>query len=216
MSRIVDNLIAFRILSMLVKPFRETEAFALGLIDEDGVALKKVAVMSEKEKSAYTYLHRLAFNMKRIIGKIPGGSSKLGSLAAAMFLIKEAYESGKEEILAEDYHTLIGSNVILVEETIFTEEFLECMSEDIANVTGGATSTDIPVIRLSNGRRMGAFAVGTEIFKRFDPDKKKYAKWANYLNLENEHERGIYDYVRKNPKGILVLRNGKDIKVIKS
>lgn len=216
MSRIVDNLIAFRILSMVVKPFKDTDAFALGLIDENGNALKKVSDMSEKEKSAYTYLHRLAFNMKRIIGKIPGGTSKIGSLAAAMFLIKEAYEADIEEIIAEDYNTLLNSNVILVEETILAEEFLECMSEEIANVTGGATSTDIPVIRIGNGRRMGAFAVGTEIFKRFDPDKKKYDKWANYLNLENEHERSIYEYVKKNPKGILVLRNGKDIKVIKS
>ena len=41
MSRLVDNMIAFRILSMLVKPFKETEAFRLGIIDDKGKNLKK-------------------------------------------------------------------------------------------------------------------------------------------------------------------------------
>ena len=36
MSRIVDNLVAYRILSMLVTPFDETEAYKLGIIDAHG------------------------------------------------------------------------------------------------------------------------------------------------------------------------------------
>ena len=31
----------------------------------------------------------MIFNLKRLIQKLPGGSSKLGSYAAALFLIKE-------------------------------------------------------------------------------------------------------------------------------
>ena len=211
MSQIVDNLIAFRILHLLVTPFNETQAFKKNLIDEKGVALKKVSEMTNAEKDAYTYLHRLVFNVKRGLNKLPGGENKFKSLAAAMYLIKEAYENNDEVIDEGVLNELVNSDVVLVEETLLVEEF----SGAIANVTGGAVSTDIPVIRLNNGRHMGAFAVGDHVYKRFDPNKKKYTRWSNYLNMDNVYEKSIYDYVKNNPKGILILRNGKDMKVIK-
>ena len=40
MSRIVDNLIAYRVLSMMVKNFEDTKAFKLGIIDAKGKNLK--------------------------------------------------------------------------------------------------------------------------------------------------------------------------------
>ncbi len=81
MSRLVDNLIAYRILSMLIKPFSETSAYQLGIIDDKGKNLKKSSTLTTtKEKDAYTYLHRLVFNMKKIINRLPGGESKLKNL----------------------------------------------------------------------------------------------------------------------------------------
>ncbi len=44
-----------------------------------------------KKKSAYTPFIRLSANVKRLLSKIPGGGSKLGSFAAGLFLIKEKY-----------------------------------------------------------------------------------------------------------------------------
>ena len=41
MSRTIDNVIAFRILYMLVTPFDATDAFRLGIIDANGTPLKK-------------------------------------------------------------------------------------------------------------------------------------------------------------------------------
>jgi len=78
MSRIVDNLIALRILKMMVTPFTDTDAFKLGIIDAHGKNLKKVSTLvSDREKESYTYLHRLVFNMKKIINRLPGGESKI-------------------------------------------------------------------------------------------------------------------------------------------
>ena len=42
MSNTLDNLIAFKVLSMLVTPFEKSDAFKFGIIDKDGKALKKV------------------------------------------------------------------------------------------------------------------------------------------------------------------------------
>ena len=84
MSRTVDNIIAYRIISMLVKPFKDTDAFKEGIIDEKGKILKKATKLTTtKEKNAYTFLHRLVFKLKQFVEKVPGGKSRLGSLAAA-------------------------------------------------------------------------------------------------------------------------------------
>jgi len=164
MSRLIDNLIAYKILTMLVKPFEETEAFRLGIIDAKGKNLIKVSKFtSTKQHDAYTYLNRLVFNMKKIINRLPGGESKLKSVIAALFLIKEYHESKDRttSLMEERYLTLLEklekNNVVLVEEEIFTKKFFEgTLTEDgvvttgPANVTGAGVSTDEPVIRKKN------------------------------------------------------------------
>lgn len=89
-SRTGDLFYAFRFLKLLVTPFEKTKAFELGVIDKDGVVLKKGAERSTpEEKSAYTVFHRLVFNLKRIMAKAPGGKSVIARYGAALFLIKE-------------------------------------------------------------------------------------------------------------------------------
>ena len=85
MSRLIDNLVAYRILTMLIKPFDDTQAYKLGIIDAKGKNLRKSSTLkTSAEKDAYTYLNRLVFNMKKIINRLPGGESKLKSLVAAL------------------------------------------------------------------------------------------------------------------------------------
>lgn len=154
MSQVIDNLIAYKVLTMLVKPFRETDAYRLGIIDAKGkVLIKPSALSTQEEKNSYTFLHRLVFNMKKIINKLPGGESKLKSLAAAFFLIKEYYENNNRStsMMEDKYTKLVKSEVVLAEETIVIEKYMKELEEDgeggggIANVTGAAVSTDIPV-----------------------------------------------------------------------
>jgi len=150
MSRIVDNLVALRILKMLVTPFTDTEAFKLGIIDAHGKNLKKVSSLgSDAERNAYTYLHRLVFNMKKIINRLPGGESKIKSLVAALWLVKEYYESNDRStaLMQEKFDkvmNLLDNRVSLVEEEILVKKFLD--EDAVANVTGAAVSTDQPKI----------------------------------------------------------------------
>ena len=89
-SRTGDLFYAFRFLKLLVTPFEKTKAFELGIIDKNGVVLKKSAERTTaEEKSAYTVFHRLVFNLKRIMAKAPGGKSVIARYGAALFLIKE-------------------------------------------------------------------------------------------------------------------------------
>ena len=147
MPVLVDNLIAYRVLSMMVKPFEETDAFKLGIIDKDGNNLIKPSKLKTTEqKDAYTYLHRLVFNLKKILAKLPGGDNKTKNFIAALWLVKEAY-ANKEQITEHQVHDLLMvlDRVTLVEEELQVKTFLD--EEGIANVTGSAVSTDQPTIR---------------------------------------------------------------------
>ena len=99
LSRAGDVIYAFKFLRTLTKPWNKMKAFELGIIDKDGKVLKKGKELeTSEEKAAYTIFHRLVFNVKRLIGKVPGGKSTLGSYAAALYLIKEHTELSEEEI----------------------------------------------------------------------------------------------------------------------
>ena len=221
MSRIVDNLIAYRILSMLVTSFDKTSAYRLGIVDETGKVLRKMAdLRTDEERNSYTYLHRLVFNLKRILNKLPGGESKLKNIVAAFFLIKECYEKNDSAALLEEKYMAIlqkleEQNITLVEEELLIEEFMFLNEDGIANVTGAGVSTDIPVAKMKSGRRYAAFVVNDNVFKRFKRGKKKFSQWKEYLNLEDDGEQLIYNYAKKNPKGVLILKNGKDQKAIR-
>ena len=83
MSRVIDALVAYRVLKLLVTPFNRTQAFKLGIIDDKGKVLKKSRDISDpKERNAYTLLIRFVFNLKRILQKV-GIRGPLGSSAAA-------------------------------------------------------------------------------------------------------------------------------------
>lgn len=107
--RIFDTMIALRVVYLLVTPIQNTDAFKLGLIDADGKTIKKAE--TAKEKNSTSMLHRLCWNIKRIIGLIPGGATKIGSLTAAYLLMKEAYENEwSEEQLNEQ--VLVQFNIL--------------------------------------------------------------------------------------------------------
>jgi len=156
MSQIVDNLIAFRIVKMLTTPFIDTEAYKLGIIDANGKNLRKSNTFkTSQERDAYNYLTRLVFTMKKIINRLPGGDSRLKSLVAALWLVKEHYESNNRSTaqLQEKFDNIMkmmDNRVSLVEEEIIVRKFLDEDGEGaaggIANVTGAGVSTDQPKI----------------------------------------------------------------------
>ena len=97
MSRVIDALVAYRVLKLLVTPFNKTKAFALGIIDEKGKVLKKSKQIKDpQERNAYTLLIRFVFNLKRMLSKI-GIRGPLGSAAAAAIaFFKEEYGDNPE------------------------------------------------------------------------------------------------------------------------
>jgi hypothetical protein len=217
MSKVVDNLIAFKLLYMLVTPFKETQAYKLGIIDEKGNNLKKVnALKTSAEKDAYTYLHRLVFNVKKILNRLPGGENKMKSIVAAFWLVRESYELRLNPTkLEENYKSILQKinleNIVFVEEELLLKEILE----ELGNVTGAGVATNEPVIRVNKlGKRYGSFKVGNDVIKRFQK-KKKAVDIGECLDFDNQESMKIYEFVEKNPNAILVLKSEDSIKTIK-
>jgi len=92
MSRAIDLFVTYRFLKLLVTPWEKQEAYKEGIIDKNGKNLIKAKNLSTvAQREAFTLLHRLVFNFKRIMQKIPLVRSQLGTYAAALFLLKEHY-----------------------------------------------------------------------------------------------------------------------------
>jgi len=106
MSRIVDALIAYRVLKLLVTPFNKTKAYKLGIIDEKGkVLIKSKQITNQQQRNAYTLLIRFVFNLKRLLSKV-GIRGPLGSsAAAALAFFKEETET-TEQLEKEVYKYL--------------------------------------------------------------------------------------------------------------
>lgn len=167
----LDNLLAFRILYMLVTPFDKTDAYKFGIIDKDGNPLKKSKdLKTSEEKDSYTNLTRLVFSLKRLLAKVPGGSSQLASIVAAYWLIKESHNK-RTVIREEELLSLIAlieeKKLTLVEEEILIEKFIKMMEDGaIANVTGAATSTDQAAVKLKKGKPVSGIMGGKNYIAR--------------------------------------------------
>ena len=99
MGRAIDLFVTYRFLKLLTTPFEKTDAFRLGIIDDNGNRIKKpkstqpaVELATAEQKNAYTILHKLVFNIKKIFQKVPGLRTKVGTYAAALFLLKDTFK----------------------------------------------------------------------------------------------------------------------------
>jgi|TARA_R110000787_G_scaffold15246_1_gene47070 hypothetical protein len=106
MGRAIDLFVTYRFIKLLVTPFDKMPAFKLGIIDKDGARVMEKTVSrgmqptllrTDEEKSAYTVLHKLVFNIKKIFGKVPGLRTKLGTYAAALFLLKDTFKESVDD-----------------------------------------------------------------------------------------------------------------------
>lgn len=82
-----DFFYTLRFLRLLTTPWNKTNAYKEGIIDDNGKVIKKPE--TSKEKAVYNTFHRLVYNLKRLLNKLPFGRSTIASYAAALFLIKE-------------------------------------------------------------------------------------------------------------------------------
>ena len=135
MSRAIDLIITYRVVKMLVTPFKKFKAFELGIIDEKGKSLRKMKEVKGSERKHYTMLHRFVFNLKRILQKA-GLGGRLGTFAVALAtLIRENKEF-------EQHQKLIESKVVkyLKEQKLYEE-----LLQEEGHIVGNKQITEKPI-----------------------------------------------------------------------
>ncbi len=101
----------YKFLRILTTPWEKSEAFKLGIVDDNGKILKKKrALKTAEEKESYTMMHRLVWKLKRLMEKVPFGKSRLASYAAALWLIKENKFQGTDEQLQESFLSFLETD----------------------------------------------------------------------------------------------------------
>ena len=108
MGRAIDLFVTYRFIKLLVTPFEKTPAYKLGIIDKAGNRIlpppingvrqtRPEPLRTSESKNAYTILHKLVFNIKKLFGKVPGLRTKLGTYAAALFLLKDTFKESVDD-----------------------------------------------------------------------------------------------------------------------
>ena len=130
MGREIDLFVTNRFLKLLTTPFEKQEAYKLGIIDENGNRIKKpkstkpaVELATSELKNAYTILHKLVFNIKKIFAKVPGLRTKVGTYAAALFLLKDTFKEHVEDpdMFEKQFMKYLKENDIELDDSISEE-----------------------------------------------------------------------------------------------
>jgi hypothetical protein len=108
-----DSFITYKIIKALTTPFEKWDAFEMGLIDKNGETLK--AAQTKKERETLPKWLLVVKNLKKLLGKLPGGKTKLGSFASALWLMKEELQIDDITQLEEAFVKIINSNNLLIE-----------------------------------------------------------------------------------------------------
>ena len=148
MAGVIDLYLAYRFLKNLVLPFEKWEAYKTGVIDKDGAILVPKQKRTTEQKNSLGYFDLIGMNLKKLLGKLPGGKSAIASYAAALLLLKEY---NKKEV-KEDFNDYVDMdwlqkefNVCLAEaEELFKEEG-EAPTNNVGDGKIAGTVGDPPV-----------------------------------------------------------------------
>lgn len=112
-NKFVDLFLVYQFMKRLVTPFEKWPAFQLGIIDKDGKVLMRKSMLDQEHEKAWGYFDIVCANLKKILAKVPGGRTKLGSIAAAAFLFREHANKDytNEIILQEDFQLFLEDAV---------------------------------------------------------------------------------------------------------
>lgn len=98
---VVDLFLVYSFIRRLVSPFKKWKAYEEGIIDDKGnILIKRKDFTKNAQKAAFGIFDQMILNLKKLLGKLPGGQTKLASYASALWLIRE-----QQRIEATDYLT---------------------------------------------------------------------------------------------------------------
>ena len=200
MGRAIDLFVTYRFLRLLTTPFEDTDAFKLGIIDKNGNRIKlpkstkpAVELATQELKNSYTILHKLVFNIKKIFSKVPGLRTKLGTYAAALFLLKDTFKESVDDpdMFEKEFVKYLKENNIKFDDEISEEVigFGEILPKGEYVLINDILNKEEEELSAKKGDRVIAFddeppidtVLGVEIF----PVVHEKTKEKIYVSLED-------------------------------
>ena len=200
MGRAIELFVTYRFLRLLTTPFEDTDAFKLGIIDEKGNRIKlpkstkpAVELSTSELKNSYTILHKLVFNIKKIFSKVPGLRTKLGTYAAALFLLKDTFKESVDDpdMFEKEFVKYLKENNIKFDDEISEEVigFGEILPKGEYVLVNDILNKEEEELSAKKGDRVIAFddeppidtVLGVEIF----PVVHEKTKEKIYVSLED-------------------------------
>ena len=132
----VDIFMVYQFLKRLAMPFTRWDAYKQGVIDKDGNILIPKNKRDFKQNQSLKVFDVMILKLKRLLGTVPLGKSKIASYAAALWLIREYDETKSEEqVLSEDVNYLKYVHELRNERFMKFRQFIE---DAPTNATGAA------------------------------------------------------------------------------
>tara|TARA_R100000008_G_scaffold67433_1_gene44494 strand:- start:49 stop:531 length:483 start_codon:yes stop_codon:yes gene_type:complete len=142
---VVDIYLVYQFLRRLATPFTKWEAFKTGVIDKEGKVLIPKNKRTPEQQRSFKVFDVMILKLKRLLGKIPGGKSRIASYAAALWLIREYDESKSEEqILSEDVDYLKYIQYVRNERFSRFRKMIE--DAPVNAMSGGGVATFDPIL----------------------------------------------------------------------
>ena len=200
----------YKFLRILTTPWESTDAFKLGIVNEKGKILKKHRKLKlDKEKEAYTMMHRLVWKLKRLMEKIPFGKSRLASYAAALWLIKEEKSfHGTDEELQESFLSFLETdwknNALILREkyegdmdkktfSTLRKEGIDIEKSSMKDVIKDFQSSDAPQFKGKSDKKKKEMAIAAKLSKE---EVELDEKWAVGVVYHQEFKNGDRAYFR--------------------
>jgi hypothetical protein len=147
---VVDIFMVYQFLKRLATPFEKWDAFKQDVIDKQGNIILKKNKRNANQKDSLKIFDVMILRLKRLLGKIPGGKTRIASYAAALWLIKEDWQNRSEEqLLSEGINDLDVDFLNYMREARnkkFQEFIAQISNEEApANATGGGNVAGLGV-----------------------------------------------------------------------
>lgn len=138
MSTVVDLFLVYQFIKRLATKFESWEAFKTGVIDADGNIIIDKKNRTPEQKASFGKYDLMILKLKKLLAKVPGGNTRLGTYAAALWLIKEQNELPTEQQLVEYIHYIKENQDV-------NQRFETLFEEGIVNAAGSGNIHGIGV-----------------------------------------------------------------------
>lgn len=153
----VDLFLVYQFLKRLALPFSEWKAFKAGVINEKGDIIVKKFNRTPEQKQAFGKFDLMILKLKKLLGKVPGGSTKIASYMAALWLIKEWNQFTDKPLINESISDveLNQSLNLFLEWYLYYTNVLEEGNAKITEEGEGGAAGGAPTVNVGSGNIAG-------------------------------------------------------------